>query len=144
MTDYIKRESDANYNEVINKLAAYEDTGLTPEEFKESAEFVLELNKKLKPYMDAEEQGLLVRLPSKVGDTLYAPTRNIISEFRVSQFDFGGYDKPYLWVEWYLTKGITGNYRMDGIRASEIGKTVFLTRAEAEAALKGLKQEADE
>lgn len=91
---------------------------------------------KLAAYEDAEEQGLLVRLPCKVGDTVYAPTRNIISEFRVSQFDFGGYEKPYLWVEWYLTKGITGNFRIDGIRASEIGKTVFLSREEAEAALK--------
>ena len=92
---------------------------------------------KLCEYEDAEEQGLLVRLPCKVGDTLYAPTRNFVSEFRVSQFDFGGYDEPYLWVEWYLTKGITGNFRIDGIRASEIGKTVFLSRDEAEAALKG-------
>ena len=92
---------------------------------------------KLAAYEDAEEQGRLVRLPCKVGDTLYAPTRNIISEFRVSQFDFGGYEKSYLWVNWYLTKGITGNFRIDGIKASEIGKTVFLTCEEAEAALKG-------
>ena len=94
---------------------------------------------KLAAYEEAEEQGLLVILPCKVGDTLYAPTRNFISEFRVSQFDFGGYDEPHLWVEWYLTKGITGNFRVDGIRASEIGKTVFLTREEAEAAMKGEK-----
>lgn len=92
---------------------------------------------KLAAYEDAEEQGRLVILPCKVGDTVYAPTRNFISEFRVSQFDFGGYEKPYLWVNWYLTKGITGNFRIDGISASEIGKTVFLTREEAEAALKG-------
>lgn len=92
---------------------------------------------KLAAYEDAEEQGRLVILPCKVGDTLYAPTRNFISEFRVSQFDFGGYEKPYLWVNWYLTKGITGNFRIDGIRASDIGKTVFLSREEAEAALKG-------
>lgn len=92
---------------------------------------------KLAAYEDAEEAGLLVRLPCKVGDMVYAPTRNFVSEFRVSQFDFGGYEEPYLWVEWYLTKGITGDFRIDGISAYEIGKTVFLTRAEAEAALKG-------
>lgn len=91
----------------------------------------------IRKYEDAEEQGRLVILPCKVGDTVYAPTRNFISEFRVSQFDFGGYEKPYLWVEWYLTKGITGDFRIDGISATEIGKTVFLTREEAEAALKG-------
>lgn len=92
---------------------------------------------KLQKYEDAEEQGRLVILPCKVGDTVYVPTRNFISEFRVSQFDYGGYEEPYLWVNWYLTKGISGNFRIDGIRASEIGKTVFLTREEAEAALKG-------
>ena len=92
---------------------------------------------KLATYEDAEEQGRLVILPCKVGDTIYAPTRSFVSEFRVSQFDFGGYEEPYLWVNWYLTKGITGNFRIDGISASEIGKTVFLTREEAEAALKG-------
>ena len=97
----------------------------------------LQLLDKLAAYEDAEEQGRLVILPCKVGYTLYAPTRSFVSEFRISQFDFGGYEEPYLWVEWYLTKGITGNFRIDGIRASEIGKTVFLTRAEAEAALKG-------
>lgn len=92
---------------------------------------------KLAAYEDAEEQGRLVIFPCKVGDALYAPTRNIISEFRVSQFDFGGYEKSYLWVNWHLTKGFTSNFRIDGIKASEIGKTVFLTREEAEVALKG-------
>ena len=32
-----------------------------------------ELREKLKHYEDAEEQGLLLRLPCKVGDTLYQP-----------------------------------------------------------------------
>lgn len=128
--------------QALKKLAAYEDTGLSPEEFRERTESVLELYGKLKPYVDAEEQGLLVRLPCKVGDTLYAPTRNIVSEFRIIQFEIGGYDKHYLWVNWYLKKGITGNFRIDVIPAEEIGKTVFLTREEAEAALKGGKHDA--
>lgn len=122
------------YGDAVDKLAAYEDTGLTPEEFHESVAFVLELNKKLKPYMDAEKNGLLVRLPCKVGDVLYAPARSLVYELRVTQFDFGGYEESYLWVEWNVTKGITENYR---IRASEIGKTVFLSRTEAESAMKG-------
>lgn len=62
-------------NEIADKLAAYEDTGLTPEEFKESVDFVLELNKKLKPYMDAEKEERLVILPCKVGDAVYALER---------------------------------------------------------------------
>lgn len=107
----------------------------------DAAEAIEKLSKIAAEYEDAEEQGRMVILPCKVGDTLYAPTRNFVSEFRVSQFDFGGYEKPYLWVNWYLTKGITGNFRIDGIRASDIGKTVFLTREEAEASLKGGKDD---
>ena len=91
---------------------------------------------KLAAYEDAEEQGRLVRLPCKVGETVYAPTRNFVSEFRVSRFDYDGHEQ-FLWVEWYLVKGISGDFRLDGIYASEISKTVFLTRKEAEAALKG-------
>lgn len=38
--------------------------------------------RKLKDYEDLEEQGLLVKLPCKVGDTVYVPTRNFVSELR--------------------------------------------------------------
>lgn len=96
---------------------------------------------KLAAYEDAEEQGRLVILPCKVGDTLYAPTRNIISEFRVEVFEYGGYNERFLRIGWHLTKGITGNFRIDGIRASEIGTTVFLTYEAAEAALKGERED---
>lgn len=42
-----------------------------------------------------------------------------------------------IFIKWSLVEGITGQHRADGVYASEIGKTVFLTREEAEAALKG-------
>lgn len=118
-------------------IQMFEESELVRYSCANAAKAINELRKQIAAYEDAEEQGLLVRLPCKVGDTVYAPTRSFVSEFRVSQFDFAGYEKSSLWVEWHLTKGITGNFRLDGIRASEIGKTVFLTREEAEAALKG-------
>lgn len=95
--------------------------------------------KKLAAYEDAEEQGRLVILPCKVGDTLYAPTRRIVSEFVITKFEYGGIDSygHGLWVCWHLANGISGELRLDGIDARYIGKRVFLTRAEAEAALKG-------
>ena len=116
---------ELNYavGEAIDKLAAYEDTGLTPEEFKESAEFVLELNKKLKPYRDADEEGLLVILPCKVGDTVYRITRHLVD---VSRYR----------MEWELETIIEAvKFRIEMTNA--IGKTVFLSRETAEAALKG-------
>ena len=91
---------------------------------------------KLSIYEDAEEQGRMAVMPCKVGDTIYAPTRNIVSTFRVTQIVFSGADEPSIWVNWKLIDGITGTFRIDGIDARHIGKRVFLTRTEAEKELK--------
>ena len=141
----LRNDDDGAYipsQEIIDRLARYEDTGLEPEEMRELLhDSTGPLHKKLGEWIDAGQDGRLLVLPCRVGDTIYAPTRNFISEFRVSQFDFGGYKKPYLWVEWYLIKGIAGTFRIDGIGASEIGKTVFLSREDAEKALEGMKND---
>ena len=131
-----------NRENYIDKLAQYEDAeeegrwvALPPKTHDVDFMRIFEL-------ISADDEGRAIILPCKVGSVLYAPTRNFVPEFRVTQFDYGGYENPYLWVNWYLFKGITGNYRCDGIPAAEIGKTVFLTRKEAEAALKGEKTDA--
>ena len=72
-----------NQDNIIKKLAAYEDTGLTPEEFKESVDFVLELNKKLKPYIDAEEQGRLIILPKTLYEADNTPLIMGVTEYEV-------------------------------------------------------------
>ena len=41
---------------------------------------ILALGERLKAYEDAEEQGLLVRLPCKVGDTVYSVIYDSIRE----------------------------------------------------------------
>lgn len=90
----------------------------------------------LKSYKDAEKQGLLVRLLCKVGDTVYVPTRNFISELRitvVSVYTHGVY------FRWMLDSGIYPN--LSGFSKSELGKTVFLTREEAEKKLEERKNE---
>lgn len=66
--------------EWLEELKSYKDIGTLKElkELKENGAFTgLELaklaimQKELKKYKDLEEQGLLVRLPCKVGDTMY-------------------------------------------------------------------------
>ena len=66
--------------EWLEELKSYKDIGTTKElkELKENGAFTgLELaklaimQKELKEYKDLEEQGLLVRLPCKVGDDVY-------------------------------------------------------------------------
>lgn len=91
---------------------------------------------KLATYEDLEEQGLFVRLPCKVGDVVYVPTRNFISELRIIMISV---DMHGTYFRWMLNSGIYPN--LDGFSGSKLGKTVFLTREEAEKKLEELKNE---
>ena len=128
---------------VIDRLAAYEDTGLEPEEVQElltthrterceSADYDC-----VEPwkYRRAEAEGRLIVLPCKVGDTVYEPTnRGTISTYLVRGFRIEPFDS--IWLEWDIQTGFV--YRnIDGVNADAIGKTVFLSYEEAEAALGG-------
>lgn len=73
-------EEHEQFAEWLEELKSYKDIGTLKElkELKENGTFTgLELTKlaimqkELKKYKDLEEQGLLVRLPCKVGDTVY-------------------------------------------------------------------------
>ena len=77
--------------------------------------------------LSAEEQGLLVRLPCEVGDTVYRPLYGKIWEGMVLNFCFDGTVSASI-------QNVTGGAIVFE-RKEDFGKTVFLTRAEAEAAL---------
>lgn len=85
---------------------------------------------KLAAYEDAEEQGRMVILPCKVGDTVWS--RDVEPWTVVS-------------VEWFSRRvtqlhcksPVTGRGMTFSVGKRSLGKTVFLTREEAEAALKG-------
>ena len=76
--------------------------------------------------LQAEQDGRLVVLPCKVGDHVWADGREAIVVW------FFGYK-----TERYLHAQFFDNAEYTDIPFYEIGKTVFLTREEAEAALKG-------
>ncbi len=70
---YMRYEDEYTKKKILNLLAAYEDTDLTPEEFKESVDYILELNKKvhkvikdLKYYLDTNEENGVVYIPKFV------------------------------------------------------------------------------
>lgn len=86
--------------------------------------------RKLKAYEDAEEQRLLIRLPCKVGDTVYVPTRNFVSELRIILISI---ERDNVFFYWILNTGIYPN--LNGFTASDIGKMVFFTYEEAEGKL---------
>ena len=84
---------------------------------------------KLAAYEDAEERGLLVRMPCKVGDVVYRiHTKDHVEKHRVIAFHVCA-SGLWFWDE---------NGRETPVET--IGKTVFLTREEAEAELKGDKE----
>ncbi len=114
----------------LMRLAAYEDTGLTPEQIKELAHDTTgPLHRKISEWINAETAGRLVVLPCKVGDALYRTSPSGVVVHRVANVVY---------------RGITGRWYIDTIpnlpyASEEFGKTVFLTREEAEKALEAMK-----
>ena len=104
---------------------------------------VREMVKKLADYEDAEGQGLLLRLPFKVGDIIYYLSEGFIEPCTVETIFISDYtdkdgncsymaeihydreDCPYVSTEIYFT---------------ELGKTVFFTKEEAEQTLKDMEK----
>lgn len=129
--------------EWLEELKSYKDIGTLKElkELKENGAFTgLELaklaimQKELKEYEDLETQGLLVRLPCKVGDTVYVPTRVLVSEFKITAIFCDIHGTYFYWLFY------CGIYeRTSGFSECDIGKTVFLTREEAEKKLEEMK-----
>ena len=128
-------------------LRQYLDTGMTPEAFQSYVVFLQNLigDQKASEALDrfrqlvkADKDGRLEVLPCKVGETLYEVTgRNTISEYRVKAIRV---ELFCVFIEWEIEKGFVWQ-SLAGITPNEIGKTVFLTREEAEKALEAMKDE---
>lgn len=111
---------------------------------------ILKLAEKLKAYEDAEEQRLLLRLPAPLngvesfsldGKTTWyrLPCRIGDTVYMIDGATLKGHDWKYLTYEKaYVRKTI---FAIEHINS--FGKTVFLTRAEAEAKLKEMEGEHD-
>jgi hypothetical protein len=121
------RANCESWDAIYDRLAAYEDTGLEPEQVQDMmTDWVV--------WKEAEAGGRLIVLPCKVGQSVFVVQRNGISEFRITGYEYSGMN---LWANWYLVDGLYGCFRVDGIPASRIGFDVFATREEAEAAMGG-------
>lgn len=138
-------------NRLKNRLAAYEDSACAPEEVlpKDKAdEIALKLMRladleslcnytRLRELAEADKDGRLSVLPCKVGDTVYMIERifdidnGVCDEICARKvIGYGGNNLNKLWL---IGSGGICNV---SIFVSEFGKTVFLTREEAEKALK--------
>lgn len=95
-----------------------------------------ELREKLKRYEDAEEQGLLLRFPCKVGDKIFLDFAGFgkdIDEFTVKDFHLDCFEdgEIILFCD-YESNDRTFSGQID---VMEFGKSVFLTKEEAKAKL---------
>lgn len=131
---------------VWSRLAAYEDTGLEPEEVtalqKDWSDLCTVIGKcvgigQLAQAVDADRDGRLVVLPYKVGQRVFAllDTDKHISECEVKQIGMGN-KIGFIGLEPIGARG-----REYGISLNGFGKTVFLTREEAEKALEEKKDD---
>lgn len=117
------------------RLGAYEDTRLTPELVQEIAELAIWIHKngleKIKKWIKADKDGRLVMLPCKVGDKLYRVFDGNISEHEV------------LNMKYFARQGrlVIDMPQFFPYAGEFIGKTVFLTREEAESASEAMKNE---
>lgn len=103
--------SKANYNKILTKLGEYEDL---------------------------EEQGRLVKLPCKVGDTVYeihyTNRQYVILSHVVSKFVIIPYRFPRVEIYFENENGFSTSDLL-----GQLNEDLFLTRVEAEAKLKELR-----
>ena len=99
----------------------------------ESAKQLIAMIEELKQYKDAEEQGLLLRLPCNVGDTAYYIEDKQVWCCTIEKISISKNNGT--WIEISFPEEMSDLLSME-FYPTEIGKTVFLTEEEAEAKLK--------
>lgn len=120
---YGVRVKNHDYISAANRLADYEDTGLSPQACAEAREAGKVLSscdisfRRLAELLTADRDRRLVVLPCKVGDTVYILRRTFDGADVVGETELWWDDIP------------------------QLGKTVFLTREAAEKALEAMKDE---
>ena len=152
---YMKCSEDCNvdmdcvdcpaFDKLIERLAAYEDTGLTPEEIKDPFTEDAMINlaaqalgvepSRLRELAEVDKDGRVVVLPCKVGDTVWRIVRD--GEPHITRDEVR---------DMYFADDMTPCIELVGGRVTfteKFGKTVFLSRAEAERALQEMEGKKD-
>lgn len=117
-------------------LRQYLDTGLTPDQC-ENAKAIIEAAfsddtakvERIQELLKADKDGRLVVLPCKLGDKLYRVFAGEIFEYRVGSMKYFA-----IQGRWDIE-----TYPFCPCVESSIGKTIFLTREEAEKTLEAMK-----
>ena len=120
-------------DKIVDRLAAYEDTGLEPEDIKRA------FNEAAVLKLAGQALGItpdrlreLAQADRLLGKKVYEPNKGgIVSTYEVISVHISYCS---VLVGWNLIDGIYSN--LNGFEISALGKSVFLTRAEAETALR--------
>ena len=123
-----------------DRLAAYEDTGMMPDEVAEYKKFEDEVVASGKTFaqlvelLEADKEGRVVVLLCKMGDTVYFVNAKQILEFTVV-----GYAVDETGISWVYSEHVdkTGHTNERTFSPDRFGKNTFLTREEAERAMEG-------
>lgn len=150
-----KHDGECAAKRVWERLKEYENTIWTPEMLRklngqaakmwDFAQAVDNMTiARLKELTDADKDGRVIVLPCKVGDTVYILNRilgtdNTVYD-RICARKIRGYGGNALNKVWLFASG--DSYDLS-IFPSEFGKTVFLTREEAEKALAEMEGKKD-
>lgn len=127
-----------------DRLAAYEDTGLTPDQVVnaktiiESA-FADDTSKaeRIRKLVAADDEGRVVILPCKRGGKIYAPRKRGIDTYEVIAIAEDEKGVQLLGK----CKCSEESWVTDVFNACDFGKNVFLTREDAERAMEGQKHD---
>ena len=134
-------DGNCTQKEVWERLKAYEDAGLSPQACAEAREIEETLSgcdysiSRMVELMKADKEGRLVVLPCRQGDELWTygnfPQGREVYRFTVSD------------VSTLNGRTVLNTLGLGTIRPEDIGKTVFLSREEAEKALQEMEGKKD-
>lgn len=120
----------------LDELKEYHETGPTPEKLQMIDKMFYELCRELGEYRKLEKQGRILKIPCKVGDSVWDNDFGMPFRYCVTGFDIGitaddeeEHEELYIYYQ-----NANGSIR-GSCAVSEIGMSVFFTRREAEAKL---------
>lgn len=169
-----KYDGNCTQKEVWERLKAYEDTGLTPEEVERSKleieagcvkaiarTYGIDINR-LRKFAEADRDGRMVVLPCKVTDKLYVVGKKQIVGCDIAETYLNDDGTIEYLVNFECAEDCTGcpfdsweresvsdEYHCGGengdgsVSSKDFGKTVFLSREEAEKALQEMEGKKD-
>jgi len=147
---YIKEVVQKNRKNKEKHTIIIPNSFISSNDCAEKYEQVANWLEELKSYKEAEEQGLLVRLPCKIGDTVWVVT-SPINVFGYDEYDgdaeYEVYESFLSSVSYYASgeqfriyAKVTNSFIVAYFRECDFGESIFLTREEADKKLEEMKK----